>query len=115
MRRTNWNSGISRRKFLSYLSDPAALSLAAPNNLLAMTDAKRTKNVDYFEFVDRNGLGPRVDAPTVEEFFYPLHCEQKISAQLYQPNEVEMIKSILKSEYEREGYDWDDSYELSYS
>ena len=115
MRRTNWNSGISRRKFLSYLSYPAALSLAAPNNLLAMTDVRRTKNVDYFEFVDRNGLGPRVDAPTVEEFFYPLHCEQKISAQLYQPNEVEMIKSILKSEYEREGYDWDDSYELSYS
>lgn len=115
MRRINWNTGISRRKFLSYLTFPAALSVVKPDKLLAMSDVKRPNSTDHWAFVDREGLGPRVDAPTVEKFFYPLHSEQSITTQIYQSNEIEMIKSVLKSEFEREGYDWDDAYELSYS
>lgn len=115
MGRINWNTGISRRKFLSYLTFSAAMSVAKPGSLLAMSEVKRSNIPDTWAFVDREGLGPRVDAPTVEKFFYPLHSEQPIATQIYQPNEVDMIKSVLKSEFEREGYNWDDAYELSYS
>ncbi|WP_455200138.1 hypothetical protein, partial [Kaarinaea lacus] len=115
MGRINWNTGISRRKFLSYLTVPTVMSIARPGSLLAMSEVKSPDVPDSWAFVDREGLGPRVDAPIVEKFFYPLHSEQTIATQIYQPNEVDMIKSILRSEFEREGYDWDDAYELSYS
>ena len=115
MRRVNWNTGISRRKFLSYLTFPAAISVVKPGKLLAATDINTSPAADNWAFVDREGLGPSVDAPVVEKYFYPLHKEQPIASQIYQPGEVEMIKSVLKSEFEREGYAWDDAYELSYS
>ena len=35
MRRVNWKTGLSRRKFLSYLTFPAALSVVKPGDLLA--------------------------------------------------------------------------------
>ena len=115
MSRVNWKPGLSRRKFLSYLTFPAALSVVKPGNLLAKSSSDTSIVADHWAFVDRDGLGPRVDAPVVEKFFYPLHKEQPITAQIYQTSEVGVIKSVLKSEFEREGYAWDDAFELSYS
>ncbi len=108
-------AGISRRQFLSYLVVPAALSLGAAANVLATTKILHSSRSGYLGFVDREGLGPKVDAPAVQNYFIPLHKEQPVSAQLHSPEEMEFIRSVLKSEFLQEGYDWDDNYEIRFS
>ncbi|WP_455221221.1 hypothetical protein [Kaarinaea lacus] len=107
--------GMSRRNFLSYLAAPAALAFITPACMISPQKEKPSSLVNHLTFVDRDGLGPRVDAPTVQNYFVPLHEEQPITAQLYEPEEVDNIKSILRAEFEREAISWDDSYELSFS
>jgi len=107
---------ISRRQFLSYLSLPAALYLAKPRMLLAGNGQQNFHSTsDFLTFVDRDGLGPRVDAPVVQNSYMPLHGEQTITKQIFTPDEIVMMKSMLKSEFEYSGIPWDDSFELSYS
>ncbi len=110
-----WKNGISRRKFLSYLGFPAALTMVNSTGVWALTNEQNPDSIDYLAFADREGLGPRVDAPTVEKFFYPLHREQPLTAEIYLPDEVDQIKSVLKAEFERAGYQWNENYKLRYS
>jgi len=108
-------SGISRRSFLSYLAVPATLSLVTPACMMATSKDNTARQVNDLAFVDRDGLGPRVDAPTVQHYFAPLHAEQPLTTQLYVPEELEHIKSVLKSEFEYAGFSWDESYTVSFS
>ena len=108
-------AGVSRRKFLSYLSLPAALYFANPRSLLAGTTRTYGSTADLLTFADRVGLGPNIDAPVVQSSYCPLHVEQPITGEIFLPDELVMMKSLLRSEFEYDGIAWDDAYELSYS
>ncbi|WP_455366923.1 hypothetical protein [Kaarinaea lacus] len=109
------HAGMSRRSFLSYLAVPATLSFVTPGCMIANSKYYQTDKANKLAFVDRDGLGPNVDAPTVQHYFAPLHAEQPVTARLYNQQEIEDIKSVLKTEFEHAGYSWDDSYDVSFS
>ncbi|HEY5604570.1 MAG TPA: hypothetical protein VIM41_15820 [Gammaproteobacteria bacterium] len=77
------NPGISRRQFLSYLTVPAALPFYATGCVLANPHASQPKPVDRLAFADREGLGSNVNAPTVQDYFIPLHEEPPIMTPTY--------------------------------
>ncbi|MGD8642430.1 MAG: hypothetical protein PVG89_17465 [Gammaproteobacteria bacterium] len=107
--------GISRRRFLSYLTLSSAGLMGIPGLSLAAAKNMTADNVDEFSFADRDGLGPQVDAPTVQNAFFALHDEQRINREIFTPEELQTIRSVLKSEFEFAQIPWDDSCDLSYS
>ncbi|MGD8570435.1 MAG: hypothetical protein PVJ39_20265 [Gammaproteobacteria bacterium] len=106
--------GITRRRFLSYLVIPSAGYFSVPVSLAATPDGVSSR-VDKLGFVDRDGLGPQVAAPMVEKAFFPLHEEQRIINPILEPGEKELLKTLLKSEFDAGGFPWDDEYQLSFS
>ncbi|WP_455208013.1 hypothetical protein [Kaarinaea lacus] len=115
MQPAHHGSVISRRRFLSYLTVPAVMSFTTSGGVFATPKGFQSNLGGHLGFVDREGLGPRVDAPVVQNYFVPLHEEQSITAQVYEPEEIAVIKSVLKSEFESEGYEWNDAYEIKFS
>ena len=109
------NAEVTRRRFLSYLTIPATMYFAGPGMLLANPENRQKNNSDNFSFADREGLGPQIDALTVQNSYFPLHKEQLINAQVFQAEEVTIMKSVLKSEFRYAGIPWDDACQLSYS
>jgi len=107
--------GISRRHFLSYLAAPAVLAMVSPAGMTAVSRKAPSSLASRLAFVDQDGLGPRVDAPTVQNYFVPLHDEQQLTTQIYEPAEIEYIKSVLKEEFERSGIYWDETYKLRFA
>lgn len=107
--------GMSRRSFLTYLAVPATLSLVTPACMMPASKDYAAGKANTLAFVDRDGKGPRLDAPTVQRYFVPLHAEQPVAMQFYSAQEVEKIKAVLKSEFEYAGYSWDESYTVSFS
>lgn len=116
MKAHHYSVRVTRRRFLSYLAVPAAMLFARPHKLLAVAENQQKNfHADNFGFADRVGLGPQIDAPTVQNTYVPLHREQLIKARIFKPEEVAAMKAALKSEFQYAGLRWSDGYELNYS
>jgi len=106
---------ISRRNFLTFLAAPATLALVSPASMSAVARKTLSTSANHLSFVDRDGLGPRIDAPTVQNYLVPLHEEQPVTAQIYEPEEIEYIKSLLKTEFQQAEVPWDENYDIRFS
>ena len=106
---------FSRRKFLQTIGVGAALYSVAPSTFATDILSKKSPIITDLYFVDRNGFGPQLDAPFVEENFIPLHKEISLPAMDTASAEYKNTKTVLKSEFKRMNETWSDDFRLTWS
>lgn len=111
---TSENSCFNRRKFLQALF---ACSAALPFPLILYAGDRASQEprlpIDL-SFADKNGVGPELDAPFVEENLIPLHPEISLSIDPGSEKSLHAL-SALKAEFSATGDDWREDFSLSWS
>jgi hypothetical protein len=106
---------ISRRQFLTYLGATSFLIGGNLNGAIAAVNKTLSSSItgDY-SFVEKIGLGPKIDAPVVEKYLHPLHKEQ-IQGGANDSINFTSVKKLLENFYANEAIPWRDDFKLTIS
>lgn len=104
---------LSRRQFMAYLGATGCLISGHINSAFAAIHETLNSSIDDFSFVDKTGLGPKIDAPIVEKYLHPLHKEQSHGGG--EAINITSVESLLKEIYSNEAIPWREDFKLSIS
>ena len=108
---------ISRRDFLSFvtLNAVAAAALPVPVFAISQIAAQANRKNSLLNFVDRDGLGPDMDAPDVERLCSPLHEEKLLPKSSVDEKTRLAVKEVLQIEFQNASLDWHDDYQVGFT
>ncbi|WP_455203414.1 hypothetical protein [Kaarinaea lacus] len=105
-------SNFSRREFLSLLALQSVAAAVYPTSALAINSLVKVTAKPTLAFVDRQGLGPDLDAPDVESLCCALHTEKILPASASTKKERQGLEAAMKQLFQQEGLPWKDYYQV---